>query len=70
MLLSGSCGQYTLYSKQNLLFRFSAKHLSTLPANTTLTQRWSNAGPSSVMLAQYQTSTGSTPVFAVLRSTQ
>ena len=37
------------------------KHLSTLPANTTLTQFWSIAGPQSVTLAQHQTSTGSTP---------
>ena len=35
--------------------------LVTLPANTTLTQCWSNAGPLSAMLAQHQTSTGSTP---------
>ena len=47
--------------KRNLLFRFRVKHLSTLPANTTLTQCWSNAGPQSAMLAQNQTSTGSTP---------
>ena len=47
--------------KRNLLFRFGAKHLSTLPANTTLTQCWSNAGPQSATLAQHQTRTGSTP---------
>ena len=32
--------------------------LSTIPANTTLTQCWSNAGPQSATLAQHQTSTG------------
>ena len=36
-----------------LLFRF--------PANTTLTQCWSNVGPPSATLAQHQTSTGSKP---------
>ena len=46
---------------QKLLFRFGAKHLSTLPANTTLTQCWSNAGPPCATLAQHETSTGSTP---------
>ena len=61
MLLNGSCGQYGLWIKRNLLFRFGAKHLSTLPANTTLTQCWSNAGPPSATVAQHQTSTGSTP---------
>ena len=36
--------------------------ISTLPANTeTLTQCWSNSGPTSATLAQHQTSTGSTP---------
>ena len=35
--------------------------LSTLPANTTLTQFWANAGPQSATLAQHQTSTGSAP---------
>ena len=33
------------------------KNLSTLPANTTLTQCWSNAGP----LSAHWSSTGSTP---------
>ena len=47
--------------KRNVLSRFGAKQLSTLPANTTLTQYWSNAGPLSATLAQPQTSTGSTP---------
>ena len=61
MLLNGSCGQWRLCIKRNLLFRFGAKHLSTLPANTMSTQCWSNAGPQSATLAQHQTSTGSTP---------
>ena len=47
--------------KRNLLFRFGAKHLSTLPAKMTLTQCRSNAGPQSATLAQHQTSIGSTP---------
>ena len=51
----------TMCIKRNLLFRFGAKHLSTLPAKTLLTQCWSNAGPQSATLAQPQTSTGSTP---------
>ena len=42
--------------------------LSTLPPNMTFTQCCSNAGPLSATLAQHQTSTGSTPVFAGLRS--
>ena len=40
---------------------FGAKHLSTLPAKTTLIQCCSNAGPPFATLAQHQTSTGSTP---------
>ena len=35
--------------------------LSTIPANTTLTQCWSNAGPQSATLAHHQISTGSAP---------
>ena len=61
MLLNGSCGQWRLCFKWNLLFRFGAKNLSTLSANTTLSQCWSNAGPLSVTLAQHQTSTSSMP---------
>ena len=56
MLLNGSCGQWRLCIQRNLLFHFSAKHLSTLPANMT-----SNAGSQSATLAQHQTSTGSRP---------
>ena len=61
MLLNGFCVHYRLCIKWNLLFRFGAKHLSTLPENTTLTQCWSNVGPPSATLAQHKTSTGSTP---------
>ena len=37
------------------------KYLLTLPANTTLTQCWSNAGPLSATLAQHQASTDPKP---------
>ena len=46
MFSNGSCGQYRRCIKRNL-FRFVVKHLSTLPANTTMTQCWTNADPAS-----------------------
>ena len=49
---------------------FGAKHLSTLPANTMLTQYWSNAGPPSATLAHHQTSIGSRSPNTVLMSGQ
>ena len=60
-LLNGSCGQWRLFIKRNLLFRPVAKHLSTRPANTTLTKCWSTAGPPSATMVQHQNSTGPTP---------
>ena len=56
---------YTVIGRDYVLSRIYysvfARHLSTLPANKTLTQCWTNAGPQSATLAQHQTSTVSTP---------
>ena len=52
---------YKVFGRYYVLGGIYYSVLSTLPANTTLTQYWSNAGPQSVTMAQHQITTVSTP---------